>query len=327
MKSLAPTSRLRVLVSIINYKTADLTIQCVQSVLDDIEGQAVHVVVVDNASGDGSAEKIEAWIAGQPPTTPISFVRSDSNSGFSGGHNQGIGVAEAEFYLVLNSDALLRPGFFKAILAAAEAHPKAGLLAPRLEFDDGEVQNSCFRFPTPASELIRGADTGPVSKLLHRYDIPIEMPPAQDQIGWASFACILLRHDMVEAVGMMDEGYFLYFEDVAYCRKARKAGWTIAYVPDARAVHFRGGSGPVKQRARDFERLPAYYYASRTRFFYQAYGRLGLYLANALWLVGRGIANLRRLVGKPIPKANRAELRDIWTNALSPLGDRRAEGR
>jgi GT2 family glycosyltransferase len=311
-------------VSIINYRTGALTLACVRSVLADLGGLAATVVVVDNRSDDGSAEEIEAWIAAQVPPVPVRLVRSATNSGFSGGHNQGIAAAPAAFYLVLNSDAVLRPGFFAALMAAAGAAPRAGLFAPRIDYDDGTQQISCFRFPTPASELIRGAATGPVTALLRRWDMPLAMPPAAAEIGWASFACILLRHEMLAEVGPMDEGYFLYFEDTEYCWRARRAGWRIAYVPEARAVHYRGGSGPVKALARARKRLPGYFYASRTRFFTQAHGRAGLLAANLAWHLGRGIAQARRLLGKPVPPANAREAGDLWINALDPLGDRRA---
>jgi N-acetylglucosaminyl-diphospho-decaprenol L-rhamnosyltransferase len=317
---------LTLVVSIINYRTRDLTLACVQSVLADLGDIAGHVVVVDNRSDDGSAEAIEGWIAAQDPPVPVSLVRSATNSGFSGGHNQGISALQAEFYLVLNSDALVRPGFFRTLLDAARAAPQAGLFAPRIEYENGTQQISCFRFPSPASELIRGAASGPVTRALARYDMPLDMPPAPDQIGWASFACILLRNRMIDAIGLMDEGYFLYFEDTEYCWRARKAGWRILHVPEARAVHFRGGSAPVKALAQERKRLPAYYYASRTRFFHQAYGWAGLIAANALWNLGRGIAQMRRLAGKPVPQISQHETVDIWINALSPLGDRRATG-
>jgi N-acetylglucosaminyl-diphospho-decaprenol L-rhamnosyltransferase len=314
-------------VSIVNYRTPELTIQCMRSVLDDMAGIDGCVVVVDNGSNDGSAEAIEAWIAAQGPDVPAILVRSGKNSGFSGGHNQGLAARRAEFYLLLNSDSVLRRGFVSRMLQAARAAPpEAGLFTPRLEFDDGTPQISHFRFPTPFSELIRGAATGGITSLLARWDIPLGEQPEPDRIEWASFACILLRHATVEALGPLDEGYFLYFEDSEYCLRARRAGWRILHVPEARAVHHRGGSAPVKRLAAARRRLPAYYYASRTRFLYQAYGTAGLLTANLLWYAGRGVAQLRRLAGKPVPRAVEAETRDIWTNFLTPLGDRRATG-
>lgn len=322
--SLTPQSRDRVVVSIINYRTADLTIQCIGSVLEDLPKPGGHVVVVDNNSGDGSADKLAEWIDGLPDPSLVTLVRSPRNTGFSGGHNQGMGARESEFYLVLNSDAVIKRGFFRHILKRAESSPDIGLFAPRIDYDDGQQQISCFRFPSPASELIRGARSGPVTRALDRWKVPLTMPPTPADIQWASFACILLRGTMVRGLGEMDEGYFLYFEDVEYCWRARRANWGIAYVPEARAVHFRGGSGPVKALAQARKRLPPYYYASRTRLFRQLYGPSGPLRANVAWLAGRGMAKARSVMGKDVPPGTEGEFRDIWTNALSPLGDRRA---
>ncbi|CUH20668.1 N-acetylglucosaminyl-diphospho-decaprenol L-rhamnosyltransferase [Jannaschia seosinensis] len=318
---------LRLVVSIINYQTADLTKACVTSVLDDmaqagLTDGAARVVVVDNASGDGSDEIISRWLA-ERPGMPVDLVRSDTNTGFSGGHNQGTGLHGADYYLVLNSDAFLRPGFLGEILSAADAHPEAGLIVPRIEHEDGVVQVNCFRFASPASEFIRGMNTGIVTRLLNRRNVSLGTEPEADQIEWASFACILLRGTMVESVGPMDEGYFLYFEDAEYCLRARRAGWDIHRAPEAVAVHHRGGSGPVKALAQARKRLPPYYYASRSRFLAQAHGRGGLWGANLLWLTGRGFGQLRRLAGKEIYPMAEKELRDIWIGTADPTASRR----
>ncbi len=320
---------MRITVSIINYRTADLTIACVRSVLDDAahlrEAEAsnaptVAVVVIDNGSGDGSADKLEDWLAAQTPgdAASVRLVRSAENTGFSGGHNIGMAAAPADVTLVLNSDAVLRPGFLAALARAVRSHPGAGLFAARIEYEDGTQQISCFRAHGPSSELIRAAATGPVTRLLSRREVPLRMPPAPGQIEWASFACIALRGAMVDEIGPMDEGYFLYYEDVEYCSRARRAGWDIAYVADAVAVHYRGGSGPVKSLTAARARLPRYHYASRSRYLYQQHGRAGLLAANLAWHLGRGIAVLRGLAGRPHPPVA-GEWRDIWTGFADPL--------
>lgn len=316
-----------IVISIINYCTAELTIDCARSVLeqigDDVNGE---IVIVDNFSDDGSVATLTAWIDGLPAGTPVRLVASPTNTGFSGGHNQGIAAVEARYYLVLNSDAVLRPGCLRHLLDAAGRDPEAGLIAPRLEGDDGHVQVSCFRFPGPLSEFIRGANSGPVTRALKAYDLPLGMDPDPEQIGWASFACILLNAAMVREVGPMDEGYFLYYEDAEYCLRARRAGWRVRYCPAAVAVHFRGGSGPVKALAKQRARLPEYFYASRTRYFFQAHGRAGLWVANVLWIIGRGIAGLRQVFGRRGNNFRQAEIVDIWTNVRDPLGPRHAPG-
>lgn len=317
----------KIVISIINYRTAELTKACVQSVLDDIGELRAKVVIVDNASGDGSVDELENWVGNHPDTDRIQLVKSEINTGFSGGHNLGMAAEpDAEFYLILNSDALLTQGFLRTILAATETNPKAGLFAPSLGWEDGELQTSCFRFHSPLSELDRSAAKGIITKLVKDHVVALGDNPDPARIQWASFACILLRGDMVRQIGPMDEGYFLYYEDSEYCLRAARAGWGIAYVPQARAVHFRGGSGPVKSLAKERKRLPPYYYASRTRFLYQAHGYGGLIAANLLWHVGRGVAWIARCVGGSYSPMSKRETFDIWTNVTRPLGPRLAPG-
>ena len=215
------------------------------------------------------------------------------------------------------------PGFLRTVLSAADANPQAGFVAPRIETENGTVQVNCFRFHSPWSELVRGANSGPITRLLQRRLVALQPPVDPAAIEWASFACILLRGGMVAEIGPMDEGYFLYFEDAEYCLRARRAGWGVVQEPCAAAVHFRGGSGPVKALEKARQRLPPYFYRSRTRFFRQAHGPLGPVLANLMWTAGRTVAQLRRLTGRSVPPAIEAEARDIWINTLQPLGPRR----
>ncbi len=314
------TASIRVAVSIINYRTADLTIAAVKSARDDLGDRSdARIVVVDNASGDGSAEAIETWMAetGDPR---LSLVRSSRNSGFSAGHNQGLNaVPGAEYYLILNSDALLHPGFFDAILAAADSHPEAGLFAPEIDGGDDEIQHSCFRAHGPASELIRAARTGIVSRILARHVIHLPLPPDPEKIEWASFACILLRSEMIDDIGQMDDGYFLYFEDSEYCVRARRGGWKIMPVPGARATHFRGGSGPIKTLSEERKRLPPFYWRARNRFLRQTHGPLGPVTTNLAWCLGRVICRMRPLFGREVRKAQDCEWHDIWIGVLNPL--------
>ena len=309
----------KILISIINYRTGALSIDAAASALTALGDRDGTVAVVDNASGDGSADQIAAWIAGQDDPR-VTLIRSATNSGFSGGHNQGMAAEpDAAHFLLVNSDALLRKDFFDHLMPTVQALPKTGLFAPQLEWDDGTPQISCFRFASPTSELIRGAETGPVTKLFQGRVTALELPPDPDQMEWASFACILLRGDMVRALGPMDEGYFLYFEDAEYGMRARRAGWGVHYEPKARAVHFRGGSGPVKKIQAAKKRLPPYYWRSRTRFLRQGYGVTGPLRGNLAWMLGRAIARLRMLTGRGVPKSHDREWRDIWMGFFDPL--------
>lgn len=314
----------RMVVSIINYRTGPMTWACVQTVLADLHGRDdILTVVIDNASGDGSADYLAARIADLPEGAPVRLVRSPVNGGFSAGHNLGIAEAKAQDYLLLNSDAEVRPGCLSALIAAVDAAaPDVGILSTRIVNAEGAPENTLFRFPGPFSEVIRGANTGPVTKILKRWDVIGVADAAHAE--WVSFAAVVLRAPLIEAIGPLDEGYFMYFEDVDYCLRARRAGWRIAAIPDAVVMHDEGGSSDTIADQRARKRLPAYYYASRTRFLTRAHGWPGYLAANLGWHLGRGVAQLRRLAGKPVPVAVAQEGRDIWLNARQPMGDRHA---
>ena len=256
---------------------------------------------------------------------PVTLMASDTNLGFAGGHNAVMREHPAAFYLLLNSDTVLRDGAVTRLLAAADTHPRAGLLAPALEDEDGTRQISCFRAHTPASELIRGAATGPVTRILARYDVPLAPAPDPQEIGWVSFACVLIRHAVVAGTGGLDDGFFLYYEDAEFCHRIRQAGWQIAYIPDARVVHFRGGSGPVKALSRAARRLPPYYYRSRARYFRKVHGRAGLLAANLCWACGpaccRGPAPGRQAG----PEGTRARMARYLDRARAPVASSTSE--
>jgi hypothetical protein len=310
-------------VVIINFRTPDLIKANLGALIPELAPNDAIAVVVDNNSGDGSADAIEAFLRTSGGGR-VFLIRSPENAGFSGGNNIGFAALDARYYLALNSDALVRPGAIAALVAAAEKRPDAGMIAPRLEDPDGTAQISCFRFFTPTSEFLRAAETGPLDKLFAKSLVPVPVAEAPIDCDWTSGACFLLRREALDAVGPMDDGFFMYFEDADYCRMLRKAGWRVVYDPAARVVHLRGGSSPVKAALRAKKRPPAYYYASRTRYFRKAYGPLGPLSANLAWLGGRAVAALRRLAGKASPPLCEKESADLWMNFFTPLGDRKA---
>jgi GT2 family glycosyltransferase len=313
-----PERRKKLVVVIVNYKTANLVIECLISLLPQLAELDAHVVVVDNNSPDDSLARIQAWIAGQGASPLVQIIGATVNAGFAAGNNIGICAINADYYLLLNSDTIVRPRAIAVLLETADHRPSAGIVSPRLEWPDATPQESCFRFLSPISELVLAAQTAPVTALFKRYDVPF---PVTDQIlypHWTSFACVLLRHEMVNKIGLMDDGFFMYFEDVEYCRRARKAAWQIVHNPQARVVHLRGGSSPVKKRALERKRLPRYYYAARTRYLYLAYGRFGLTLANILWLLGRSVSKSREILERRGLGVPEKQWLDIWTNWINP---------
>jgi len=307
-------------VVIINYKTPQLVIDCLVSLLPELSGINAKVVVVDNASNDGSGVIIQNWIDKHFNTELIDLVLPSDNTGFSGGNNRGISYADAENYLLLNSDTLVRKGSISLLLAAASKDKTIGLVSPRLEWPDSAPQESCFRFHTPISELISSANTGLITRIFKKFNVPYSVSDTSGFYDWVSFACVLVKSDVFKDIGLMDDGYFMYFEDVAFGYHAQQAGWKVLNVPEAHVVHLRGGSSPVKSQAKQRKRLPRYYYESRTRYFYQVYGQLGLFMANLCWMLGYSVSLLRSLLSPSFkPNISAYQYQDIWINFLTPL--------
>lgn len=322
----------KIAIVVINYRTAQMTLECLASLAAEVTDlPGCHVVLVDSASGDESADRLEAESSAREWNSWLSIFRLPENRGFSAGNNAGIAFAEqlARFdaYLLLNSDTLVRRGALKTLGQVLENDSSVGLVGPRLEWSDGALQVSCFRKIGPLSELLTAAKTGPITRIFAGGEVAIFDPPHCEErnggvdndraeIDWISFACVLIRRDVVSQIGPMDEGFFMYFEDADYCLRARKAGWQIAYAPSAHVVHLRGGRTPETLALEELRRRPAYYYQSRARYLAKYYGRTGPWRANLCWHIGRSVSLAREIAGNKAPHTSFREGTDIWRGSL-----------
>jgi hypothetical protein len=315
---------------IINYKTPGLTLDCLASLESELrELPGSQAIVVDNASQDDSVRLLEREIKSRSWGNWVEVVQSFTNAGFSSGNNLGVAAARrrgpVDGYLLTNSDTLVRPGAMKRLAEALSTDPRIGLVGPRLEWPSGEMQASCFRAISPARELAAAAKTGVLSRLVGGdLPIPIDLSNGTNaaNVEWISFACVLIRAEAFAAIGPMDEGFFMYFEDVDYGLRANRAGWQIAYAPAARVVHLRGGRTPGEFAHEERKRRPRFYYESRSRYLAKYYGRTGPLRANVCWTVGRGISFLRELAARKAPHTAAGEAGDIWTGALCGFSQR-----
>lgn len=302
---------------IVNYRTPQLCVSSLCSI-ETINNISHETIVIDNASNDGSAEHIEQAIT-KNSWYNIRTIGSSDNLGFSAGNNLGINASASEYVLLLNSDTIVRPGAIETLVQTLQDNPQMGMASPRLEWPDGSPQESCFRFHRPINELIRSACTGPITRLLKAYEVPLRVTDELSYPEWTSFACVLIRRELFEQIGLLDDEFFMYFEDVDFCRRARAAGWPIINNPQARVVHLRGGSSPVKSQAAKKKRLPRYFYESRTRYYYKHFGRSGLLMANLCWHLGAVIGKGRQLFSSGyLPNICESQWRDIWTNFTRP---------
>jgi len=313
-------------VVLLNYRTPDLVIQCLESLADQVDPCLARVVVVDNHSEDGSAEAIHASIEANRWQDRVHLLESGKNGGFSAGNNYGIRRIQAEYYLLLNSDTFLREGALAELVHAADQHTEVAMFSPRLEWPDATPQKSTFAFHRPPSELIHSANTGLVDRAFSRYIVAREVAETPTKCEWTSFACVLIRRSLFDKIGLLDEGYFMYFEDVDFCRRAVKSGEMILHWPDARVVHLRGGSSSVKSSIAERKRPPGYFYASRTRYYKKFYGGLGIVMANLFWYLGRWVSWPREFLRNKSPHLCERESRDIWIAFRVPVRESPEEG-
>lgn len=297
---------------IVNYRTPELVEACLRSLESQLEDADAVVVIVDNASGDGSVERLAGYCAKSPAADRLRVIAAPDNRGFSSGNNIGVSAVSSDLVLLLNSDAIARPGALKALIDGATATPEASIFTPCIVSGGGELLVSRFRRHSVVSELVDGAQAGPVTRLFRSGEVPIFPDDTETEPDWVSFCAVMIRRAAIDKAGPMDEGFFLYYEDCEYCLRLRNIGARIKYVSEAMFEHDAGASTKLKARQEAGERLPAYYYRSRSRYYRLLYGPAGPLAANLAWYSGRAIARIRGLAGKPAPRVAKGWSRDIW---------------
>lgn len=293
----------RLLIVTVNYRTADLVIESLRALQTEIQTiPGTKVAIVDNNSGDGSAGKIAAAISAEGWGNWAILMPSSLNGGFSYGNNYAIRPAlqnptPPDYFLLLNPDAQVRPGALRALVDFLDQHPAAGIAGSSFEEQDGKPWPYAFRFPSILSEFDNGLRLGFVTKLLDKWKVANVMDQDREQqIDWLPGASMMIRREVFESIGLMDEGYFLYFEETDFCLQAHRAGWSCWYVPQSRVMHILGQSTGVTAKTNAPKRLPQYWYDSRRRYFMKNYGWLYTVLTDVFWLVGYALWRVRRVI-------------------------------
>jgi len=228
-------------VLIVSYQSRDLLTVCLRSVEDTVTERSFEVLVADNASTDGTA----AMLAHEFPQTRL--LEMGGNLGFARASNRALREARGRYLLLLNPDTVCLKGSVDSMARYLEANERVGVVAPRLLNTDLSDQGTARAFPTAAafvfgrrSPFTRFFPNNPWSRqyLLGRTRIGDD-PFAVD---WVSGACLMLRRDVLERVGALDEAFFMYWEDADWCRRIKQAGYTVVCVPAARVIHHEGSS-------------------------------------------------------------------------------------
>lgn len=330
----APNAVPTLLIVIVNYRTADLVIDCLRSLAPEVTGPSpspsamARVVVVDNASGDGSAEVIAGAMADNGWSSWAEVLALTENRGFAAGNNAAITPAMASnapprYVWLLNPDTVVRPGAMASLVAFLESHPEVGIAGSRLESPDGTVQRSAFRFPSVLGELENGLRLGLASKLLARWIVAPPVSASACPTDWVSGASLMVRREVLQTIGPLDDDYFMYFEEVDFCRRAAAAGWPSWYVPSASVVHLAGQSTGVDDPRVPRKRRPRYWFDARRRYFLIHLGPLQTRLADLCWAAGFATFRLRRLLqGKPDTDPDRLLVDFLRYNLLDRSGRR-----
>jgi GT2 family glycosyltransferase len=232
-------------VVIVSYRCGPLLRRCLQSVREHAPARGVRVTVVDNASGDGTADVVRREFP------EVKLIALDENVGFSAANNLVLRDSGAEYVLVLNPDTKLSAGTLETLLRLMDADSRIGIAGCRLVQEDGTFDHAARRsFPTPASALghflrLGRSDRAPAPLAAYRAPEVSEGP-----VDAVNGAFMLMRRAMLDEIGLFDEGYWMYMEDLDLCYRAAQAGWTTWYEPSVEAVHIKAGTSGHHRRLR-----------------------------------------------------------------------------
>lgn len=225
---------------------------------------SAQIFVVDNASHDGTVDMVTREFP------QVSLIANQSNVGFTRGNNQALRLAKGRYLCLLNPDCEVLPGALRAMIDYLDAHPTVGAVGPRLIFPDGSPQSSRRRFPTLRTAFVESTILQRWfgnSRVVRDYHCADRADDLAQEVDWLVGACLMIRREALEQVGLLDEGYFMYSEELDWCYRARQAGWKIVYLPEATVVHHEGKSSEQNLASRDI-----HFHDSKCRFFSKHHG-------------------------------------------------------
>lgn len=306
---------------IINYRTAAMTADAVPGLLQELEraGES-HLFIVDNDSQDGSVEYFEQRAREANWGARVSIIAAGFNGGYGYGINMGVKAGLAlprppEYFYIINSDASADPGSLRTMVDFLDEHPSVGVAGSRVNAPDGQAQGAAFRFLGVLSELESQAELGLISALLRRWAVARELPATSCGVDWIPGTSMLIRRTTFETVGLFDEQFFLYFEEIDYCLRVRRAGIDIYFVHGAPITHLGSVSTGLEDTGK---RYPMYWYESRHRYFLKHHGLAYAAACDAAFLAGTALRRAKRAL-KPGPAERPHALRDFVSASLLHL--------
>jgi GT2 family glycosyltransferase len=245
-------------ICIVAYQARSYLEGCLESIEAHPPAGSYEVIVVDNGSTDGTAEMVRSSYP------RVRLIENRLNAGYAAPMNQALRVASGDYLLMLNPDTLVHPAAFERLLAFMEAHPEAGICGPKVLNTDGTLQKPCRRGePTPwavISYFLKLSALFPRSKFFGGYLMNYLGEDEVHTVAGVSGSCMLVRRQVIDRIGYLDEQFFAYQEDADICRRARQAGWEVYYVPEAQITHYGGEGGSRAQPYRSIYAWHRSYY-------------------------------------------------------------------
>jgi GT2 family glycosyltransferase len=307
----------------VSYRTAALAIEALKALAGEVvmAGMRIRTVVVDNASGDGPV--IAKAIADQDWSAWVTLIVAPKNGGYAYGNNLGLEHAyrggRPSYVYLLNPDTKVRPGAIVTLVRFLECHPDAGIAGSSFETCDGSEWPIAFRFPSLLSELDSGLQFSPVTRLLKPWVVARSMPRITQRVDWICGASMMIRPAVLDAIGGLDENYFLYFEETDFCYRARKAGFATWYVPESRVMHVGGASTSISGPNAGTQQRPPYWFHSRRRYFAMTFGVSHAAAIDAVAVLAYALGFLKRLALGRRRTAVSHYTRDLlWSSVLWP---------
>lgn len=231
-------------VIIVSFNTRDILKNCLDALFSSGDGSQTEVFVVDNASGDGSADMVRS-------TFPdVHLIANQQNLGFAAANNQAFRLASGNYFLILNPDAYIRKGALDRAVAFMEKTPDCGLCGGKIISPEGNLEPSARRFPSPLSKLLTlsglsGKFSG--SPILNRHEFGGFLHDKPREVDWVPGTFTIIRKEMLDKIGLFDERFFIYYEETDLCLRARKAGWKVYFIPDAEVMHIGGACSKTRK--------------------------------------------------------------------------------
>lgn len=279
----------RVGIAIVNYKTSALVCECLKGIAQLSTTAEINVCIVDNHSGDGSFKRLSEEVMRPEYVGWVHVIEGGRNGGFSYGNNLAakyFSDLDISYFWMLNPDTFPSKDSLANLLAVFEQKPACGAVGSRLQDVDGTRQVAAFNFPKPFGEFVNALRFGLIERMLPRYVIAYELPDVLQKVDWVAGASMLVRWEDFKLVGFMDEGYFLYFEEVDLCFELTKVGRNIYYAPESIVVHHVGAATGISDTRKKSPRRPQYWFDSRRRFYLKNYGFSGVFIADISAVLG-----------------------------------------